>query len=584
MNMTLSILDWLVIVAYFLLSMGIIWYYRNKGKDSLEDYFVGGRNMPWYLAGLSMVATTFAADTPLAVTELVVKDGISGNWLWWNMLIGGMLTAFFFAKLWRRAGVVTEPELIELRYHGKPAAFLRGFKAVYLGLFMNVLVIGWVNLAMLGLLQVFFGLSYFDALMYVGIIMLFTAIYSSISGLWGIAATDAAQFTIAMAGCIILAIIVLNQPEIGGLVGLQEKLPSSALRFFPQFGGADGSGTLSITIGAFAAFAGVQWWASWYPGAEPGGGGYIVQRMLSARSENDAFKATLFFQVAHFCLRPWPWIIVALCCTILYPQILEPRLGYVYAMRDFLPSGLRGLLLVAFFAAYMSTISTQLNWGASYLVNDFYKRFFIKSKENEDRNMVAAGRIFTLVIMLIALYATTLMTSIAGVWKFLIECGAGLGLVLILRWYWWRINVWSEIVATVSPFIFYFLFRHLASNGYFPAWFEAQNITYFLTVGCTTTAWIVATYLTPPEPDAHLAAFYKQVKPGGFWKDFKTDDNNKPLIWTVFSWLLAVVFTYSCLFLSGKILFGETNEIIIYGLTAGVSLLLLQSCMKRSSV
>lgn len=578
--MILTLSDWVVIAAYFLLSMAIVWYYRNKAAGGVESYFVGGRNMPWFLAGISMVATTFAADTPLAVTELVAKSGISGNWLWWNMLIGGMLTTFFFARLWRRSGVSTEPELIELRYHGKPAAFLRGFKAIYLGLFMNVLVIGWVNLAMIGLLKVFFNLNDLDALFYVGIIMLFTAIYSGISGLWGIAATDTVQFIIAMAGCIILAFLVINQPEIGGLQGLQSHLPESAFRFFPQFGEDGTSGVLHISIGAFAAFAGVQWWASWYPGAEPGGGGYIVQRMLSTKDEKSAFKATLLFQLAHYCLRPWPWIIVGLCSLVLYPDLADSKLGYVYAMRDFLPSGLRGLLLVAFFAAYMSTISTQLNWGASYVVNDVYLRFFNLSDKNKDKQAVWTGRFTTLAIMGAGLFATTQMTSIEGVWNFLIECGAGLGLVLIVRWYWWRVNVWSEIAATLSPFLFYFLTRWASSQGYFPESFEINKVPYFITVALTTIAWLVVTYLTPAEPKEHLDVFYNQVKPGGFWGN-RPNERNSELKWLFASWFLAIALAYSLLFFTGNLLFGSLTNQLSCLAVAALSGLLLQSCIKR---
>jgi Na+/proline symporter len=536
--------------------------------------------MPWYLAGLSMVATTFAADTPLAVTELVAKNGISGNWLWWNMLIGGMLTTFFFARLWRRSGVSTEPELIELRYHGKPAAFLRGFKAIYLGLFMNVLVIGWVNLAMIGLLKVFFNLTDADALFYVGIIMLFTAIYSGISGLWGIAATDTVQFIIAMAGCIILAFLVINQPEIGGLQGLQSHLPESAFRFLPSFGEGGTSGVLHISIGAFAAFAGVQWWASWYPGAEPGGGGYIVQRMLSTKDEKSAFKATLLFQLAHYCLRPWPWIIVGLCSLVLYPDLADSKLGYVYAMRDFLPSGLRGLLLVAFFAAYMSTISTQLNWGASYMVNDVYLRFFKSQENTKNEQAVWTGRFTTLAIMGAGLFATTQMTSIEGVWNFLIECGAGLGLVLIIRWYWWRVNVWSEIAATLSPFLFYFLTRWASSQGYFPESFEVNKVPYFITVALTTITWLVVTYLTPAEPKEHLDAFYNQVKPDGFW-GYRAHERNSVLKWLLASWFLAIALAYSLLFFTGNLLFGSLSDQISCLAVALLSGLLLQSCIKR---
>ncbi len=456
--MNLAIIDWVIIGLYFFVALIIGLRYRGIGSRSLTDYFLGGRKMPWFVAGVSMVATTFAADTPLAVTELVAQNGISGNWLWWNMLLGGMLTTFFFARLWRRSGVLTEVELIELRYSGIQAAFLRGFKSVYLGLFMNVLIMGWVNLALMSILKVLFDIPDDQLLFYALGAMAITAVYSSISGLWGVAVTDVVQFVIAMTGCIILAIIVINSPEIGGISGLKSNLPPWALNFFPSisdFTPGDAATGLTITAGTFLAFIGFQWWASWYPGAEPGGGGYVAQRMMSTKNERDSVYATLLFQIAHYCLRPWPWILVGLASLVLYPELgaNEKRLGFVMAMKDFLPAGLMGLLLVAFLAAYMSTISTQLNWGASYLVNDFYLRFFEPGASQ--KKLIKVSRIVTFLLMIIAVFATSQMNSISGVWQFIIECGAGLGLVLILRWYWWRINAWSEITATIAPFIGY---------------------------------------------------------------------------------------------------------------------------------
>lgn len=568
--MLLSASDLLIIAVYLVIALLISFYFKKKGSKSLSDFFTGGRTMPWYIAGVSMVATTFAADTPLAVTELVARNGISGNWLWWNMLIGGMLTTFFFARLWRRAGVNTELELIELRYGGKPAALLRGFKAVYLGLFMNCLIIGWVNLALIDILKVFFGVPAADVYWYVAAAMLFTAFYSSLSGIWGVAVTDALQFIIAMIGCIVLAFLVLNSEQVGGMSGLVAQLPDWSLSFFPQIGEASASqGALSITIGAFFAFLGVQWWASWYPGAEPGGGGYVVQRMLSTRSERDSILATLFFQVAHYALRPWPWIIVALCSLVLYPELTggDQKLGYVYAMRDYLPNGLRGLLLVAFLAAYMSTISTQLNWGASYLMNDFYVRFFKKSdndSSNKQNNLVNVSRSIMFLLMAIGLLATTRMTSISGVWEFIIECGAGLGLVLILRWFWWRINAWSEIVATIAPFIGYAI-GHFYLEKLFGQGFIDNKGPFLFTVLFTTLSWLIVTMLTRPEKDVVLQNFYQRIQPAGNWKQFSQGTASKmQVFYLLISWFLAVLFTYSCLFFIGKLIFMQWNQAIAW--------------------
>lgn len=579
----LATLDWIIIIAFIALSLAISLYYRSQAGKSLSDFFLGGRNLPWYIAGISMVATTFAADTPLAVTELVVKNGISGNWIWWNALAGGMLTVFFFARLWRRAEVLTEVELIELRYSGTPAAILRGFKAVYLGLFMNVLIIGWVNLAMISILQVFFGLSDAEAFWYTGAALLIAAIYSSLSGLKGVAITDVVQFVIAMFGTVILAVLVVGSDKIGGITGLKEQLLEKspwALDFFPSIsnGGKNTGETLAISIGAFLAFSTMQWWASWYPGAEPGGGGYVAQRMMSAKDEKNSIYATLFFQVAHYCLRPWPWILVGLCTIILYPDLVDPKEGYVMAMKDFLPVGFKGLLLVAFLAAYMSTISTQLNWGASYLVNDLYKRFLVP--EASQSILVNISRLTTILLGAIGLGLTTYMNSISGVWEFIIECGAGLGLVLILRWYWWRINAWSEITATLAPFAAY-AFSHFVLEWKHPD-------SFFLTVGFTTVAWLLVTYLTEPTSKETLINFYKKVRPDGVWGPVKRvaglPKEPSQLFGLVVCWISALVFTYSILFLSGKVIFQEWTEASYWLLSALISLLILLAAVRRTRI
>ncbi|MGB3619454.1 MAG: sodium:solute symporter family protein, partial [Catalinimonas sp.] len=510
--MTLSTLDLAIIVGFFVLSLviGLI-FTRRAGRD-LNSFFLGGRNLPWWVAGTSMVATTFAADTPLAVTELVAQGGVAGNWLWWNALFGGMLTVFFFARLWRRANILTDVEFVELRYAGRAAALLRGFKAIYLGVFMNALIIGWVNVALMTLLEVFFDIPAAEQIWYVAGAMVLVVAYAGLSGLMGVAVTDMIQFAIAIGGCIVLAVLVVGSPEVGGIEGLKAQLPPGTLSFFPKVGTSAGevATTLTLSVGSFLAYVGVQWWASWYPGAEPGGGGYVAQRMMSTKNERHALLATFFFQIAHYCLRPWPWILVALAALVLYPDLpdADRRFGFVMAMRDFLPSGLRGLLLVAFFAAYMSTISTQLNWGASYAVNDFYRRFV--RPDASDKQLVAASRVATGLLMLVALIVTTQIGSIAGVWRFLVEAGAGLGLVLILRWYWWRVNAWSEITASLAPLGGYAL-AHYAFGWVFPD-------SFFFTVSFTTVAWLAVTFGTSPTDAGHLDAFYRRVRPEGYWQ------------------------------------------------------------------
>lgn len=565
----LSLADYLIIAGYFLISILIALYYSKRAGKSSEEFFLSGRNLPWYLAGLSMVATTFAADTPLAVTELVAKNGISGNWVWWNFALGGVLTVFFFAKLWRRSGIMTEVEFIELRYSGKPAKFLRGFRAVYLGLFMNVIIIGWVNNAMVTVLQEIFQIDASRILFYVFMCMALVAVYSAISGLWGVVVTDAFQFILAMGGSIILAVIIVNAPEVGGLSGLQEKLPPHVFEFFPRVGETPGgvSGVFAMTVAAFLAYIGVQWWSSWYPGSEPGGGGYIAQRMLSAKDEKHSLWATLFFQTAHYAIRPWPWILVALSALVLYPELGadEKKLGYVKAINEFLPSGLKGLMIAAFFAAYMSTVATQLNWGTSYLVNDLYKRFLKKS--GDEKHYVFISRVFTLLLMVVSAVVTTFITRISGAWEFIIECGAGLGLVLILRWYWWRINAWSEIAAVVTPFVLLPFVK--MSDISFP------ESLYFLSGG-TTIAWLVVTFLTKPTDELTLKNFFLRIKPGGtLWKPVfnKLSDaerqhfNTEKLRYNFIGWISGVVLVYSFLFGTGGVLFGFTNLIIICSVT-----------------
>lgn len=526
----------------------------RRGGQNAESFFLGGRNLPWWLAGTSMVATTFAADTPLLVTELVVKQGISGNWIWWNGLIGGMLTVFFFAPLWRRAGVQTDVELLELRYGGKLASYLRGFRAVYLGLFLNAVVMAWVNLALASLLEVFFGVTGTALWLCLAGAMLFVLLYSGLSGLLGVVFTDFLQFWLALAGCIALAYFVLDTEVVGGFSGLKERLPAETLSFFPKIGETSTgelSGMLQISFWTFLSYIGVQWWASWYPGAEPGGGGYVAQRMMAAKNEKHAVGATLFFQVAHYALRPWPWILVALAVLLLYPDLPEgkERLGYAYAMRDFLPSGWRGLLLVAFLAAYMSTISTQLNWGASYLVNDLYRRYF--RPEASEKQLVQVARIASVFMAAFSLFVTSQLSSLQAALEFLIACGAGLGGVLILRWYWWRVSAWSEFIATLAPFLYY-------SLAVFVFELESPFILFF-TASLTTITWLVATLLLPPESETTLHHFFEKVQPvGPGWKRFGEVKTKASLSKRLLSWTLGIVVCYGVLFGLGELMLGDS--------------------------
>lgn len=575
-------IDWVLVGMYFVASAGIGLYYTKRAGSNLHEFFLSGRNLPWWLAGTSMVATTFAADTPLAVTELVATNGIAGNWLWWNFVFGGMLTVFFFARLWRRAGIMTDVEFVELRYSGNPAAFLRGFRSIYLGIFMNCIIMGWVNLAMAAILEGMFGIPREHVIWYVGAALVVTAVYSALSGLWGVAVTDAFQFILAMTGTIVLAFVVLGLPEVGGISGLKEKLPEWSLKFTPVVGGGSSieevGGTLALSISAFLAFIGVQWWASWYPGAEPGGGGYIAQRMMSAKDEKHSLFATLWFTVAHYCVRPWPWIIVGLATLVLYPDLgpADKKLGYVYAMRDYLPAGLKGMLVASFFAAYMSTIATQLNWGTSYIINDFYKRFF--TPRAEEKQLVFISRVTTLIVMVFSIILTLLLDTISGAWAFIIEASAGLGLVLILRWFWWRINAWSEIAAMVAPLLIYGYIK-FSTSIQFPE-------SLFYIVSLTTVVWLVVTFLTKPTDRRTLQNFYRRVHPGGVgWKeiavtlpDVQGDSGYGGLL---MNWFAGVVLVYATLFGIGKLIFGEIGSALLFFLVAGLATLIIYRDLSR---
>ena len=562
--MTLTLLDWAIILGYFVLSAGIGLYFTRRGGSNLTEYFVSGRSVPWWLAGVSMVATTFAADTPLVVTGFVATRGVAGNWVWWSFVMSGMLTVFFFARLWHRAKVLTDVELAEVRYSGKPAAILRGFRALYLALPINLIILGWVNAAMIKILSISLGVSPYVA---VGICFVITLAYSVAAGLWAVLWTDFIQFGLAMTAVIVLAVYSVD--AVGGMDALKTKAAAyfgseqAALSVLPVR--IENGAILDyawMPILALAVFLFVQWWAAWYPGAEPGGGGYVAQRIFSARSERDGVLATLFFQVAHYALRPWPWIVTALATVILYPELgpAEKENGYVKAFVDLLPSGWRGLMLVGFAAAYMSTIATQLNWGASYLVNDFYRRFM--RKDASDKHYVNMSRAATIVLFLASILVTWQIQTVGRAWTFLLAIGAGTGLVLILRWYWWRINAWSEISAMIASFAvsltaMQFVPRSFVGTANADAW------VMLVTVAVSTVVWLAVTFLTRPEPDSVLDAFYRRVRPGGpGWRTVsarlgfgREQIPGGALAWA--NWLAGVVAVYATLFGIGKVVFGE---------------------------
>jgi Na+/proline symporter len=563
--MSFSALDWAVVALYFVLTTAIGFYFTKRGGESLNEYFISGRNVPWWLAGVSMVATTFAADTPLAVTGMVATKGVAGNWLWWNAVMSGILTVFFFARLWRRAGVMTDVELAELRYGGRPAAVLRGFRAVYLALPINLIIMGWVTMAMVKILTISLGISPWLA---VGVCFVITAAYSVAAGMWAVLWTDFFQFILMMTAVIVLA--VYSVEAVGGMAALKQGVAAhfgsetAALSVLPVRAGASGLEAYAwmplLTLGVFLS---VQWWAAWYPGAEPGGGGYIAQRIFSARTERDGVLATLFFQVAHYAIRPWPWIVTALATVVLYPDLANKEEGYVRAFVDLLPTPWRGVMLAGFAAAYMSTIATQLNWGASYLVNDVYRRFMKPSAT--ERHYVAVSRVATVLLFLGSLLVTSQLQTVEGAWKFLIALGAGTGLVLILRWYWWRINAWSEISAMVASFATSLVALNTIP-GRFPAGDpRADSWVLLVTVAVSTVVWLAVTFLTAPESEATLEGFYRRVRPGGpGWVRVSTRAGfgREPipggaLAWS--NWVAGVVAVYASLFGIGKVVFGYTG-------------------------
>jgi Na+/proline symporter len=562
--MQLSAVDWLVVALYFALNIAIGFYYKARAGKSVEEFFLSGRDVPWWLAGTSMVATTFAADTPLAVTGMVARYGVAGNWLWWNFVASGMLTVFFYARLWRRSGVTTDIEFSEIRYAGKPAAFLRGFRALYFGLPINCIVLGWVNLAMVKILMMILDVDKATALGIVIGLIAVTSFISTLSGLWGVLVTDVVQFFIKMAMVIVLAYCAVE--AVGGMDQMLLKL--AALDRAKGIAPGGTGGVLSFVpdlnspwmpMITFLVYISLNWWAVWYPGSEPGGGGYVAQRMMCAKDERHSLLATLWFNIAHYALRPWPWILVGLASIILYPDLADKESGYVKVMVDHLPPSLRGLMVAGFAAAYMSTIATQLNWGASYIVNDFYRRFV--RPEATQPQLVRVSQLVTVLLTVVSAVVTFYMESISGAWKLLIVTGAGTGGVLLLRWYWWRINAWSEVAAMSVAFV--------VSVALQLIWgLDSDNPEQFaylmmITVGLTTAAWLAATFLTAPESQETLVAFYRRTRPSraGWGPVARLAPDVKPAadgLDNLLCWLCGCVMIYGSLFGIGKIVLRET--------------------------
>jgi|TARA_B110000438_G_scaffold25953_1_gene24561 SSS family solute:Na+ symporter len=587
---TLHYIDWAIIFSYIAFSLGVGLYFSKKAASSTEEYFLSGRTLPWWVVGTSMVATTFAADTPLAITEFVRGPGIWQNWFWWNLLMGSLLGVFLFSRLWRRAEVLTDNELLEIRYSGKPAAFLRAFKAGYFAILYNFIVMGWVINAMASVVSVMLNMDKWTA---VWICVIIALVYAILSGFWGVVVTDLVQFCIAMFGSIALAIIALNY--VGGMDSLLLKLSGmvgdgavheNTLKFIPPIPN-ESITTLTFwesPFSKFLIFTSVMWWS--HHGTD--GGGYIIQRMSSAKNERHALLATLWFNLAHYALRVWPWVIVAVVSIVMFPIIpasyseLGVKAGYPLVMNTLLGPGMKGILIVSFLAAFMSTIDTHLNWGASYLINDIYKRFY-KPNESET-HYVIVSKIFTGILMVMAAFTAMKMQSISKAWEFIFSMGAGIGLVLILRWFWWRINAWSEIVALATSMIVTISLEILAAiqtislgNEYIlfgtaPTIFGIPLQVHhklMIIVPIAIIAWVTATFITEPEPEIKLTEFYKRVQPGGWWEPVTQNFKHslQPVSEGFFIlWISGILMIYGFTFGIGNLIFNNySNAVFLLG-------------------
>jgi solute:Na+ symporter, SSS family len=569
----ITLLDWVVIVFTLLICFGPALFFGKRAGKSTAEFFASGRSVPWWLAGLSMVATTFSSDTPNLVTDIVRRQGVAGNWVWWAFVLTGVATVFFYARLWRRSGVMTDLEFYEIRYSGKAASVVRGFRSVYLGLFFNCMIMATVNLAACKIANILFGLPRWETLLIVGTL---NVVFATHSGLWGVLVIDMVQFFIKMTAVIAAAYFALQLPQVGGLSGLMDKLGNAHgpnginyLNMLPDF-----SNNWDIAVAIFIMPIAVQWWAVWYPGAEPGGGSYIAQRMLASKSERDSLGAVLFFNVAHYVLRPWPWILTALASIIVYPQLsdiqaafpnLDPNLlGHDIAfpaMLKFLPIGFAGLMVGGLIAANSSTILTHLNWGASYLVHDFYRRFLKKSES--EAHYVAAGRVVTIILFFASSGAVYLLDSAKDAFDVILQVGAGTGLLYLVRWFWWRVNAWSEVVAMVSSFLISVLFLILKKEGIV----FSTHVALLLTIATTTVCWVLTAFFGPETDREVLIAFYKKARPfGPGWKMIRQEagmandistaaGDNIPL--ALLGWVAGCSVVWSALFTVGNFLYGR---------------------------
>ncbi len=564
--MRLNAFDWAIVLLSIVGSfLPALWMARRAGSSTAE-FFTSGRSAPWWLIGVSMVATTFSTDTPNLVTNLVREGGISANWTWWAFLLTGMTTVFFYARLWRRLGVLTDLEFYEMRYSGPPARWVRGFRAIYLGLFFNMVIMASVNLAAAKIANVLLGWPMGQTLVVCSVL---NVAFAATSGLWGVLVTDFIQFGIAMTGSFAAAVYALRRPEVGGLDGLISKIDPSTLQMVPDLGNWD------VALPLFVVPLAVQWWSTWYPGSEPGGGSYIAQRMLAARTERDALAGSLLFNVAHYALRPWPWVIVALSSMLVFPTVadiaralphVDPSLlghDMAYsAMLTFLPPGMLGLMVAGLLAAYVSTMSTHLNWGTSYLVHDFYRRF-VRQDETE-RHYVFVGRMATGLLMVLAALFTLILESARDNFNLLLSVGAGTGLLYLLRWFWWRINAWSEIAAMASSFVL--------AGGFFIAERRGAaipaHVSLLITIAVTTAVWLGTAYLTAPTDPATLRQFYMRARPAGpGWRRVRAEcpDTDSPdtLSSSFVCWLGGMALVYGALFGSGHLLFGHTTQGVV---------------------
>lgn len=574
--MNLSALDWAGVVGYLAITLALGLYFRRRSSGSTEDYFISGRQVSWWLAGTSMVATTFAADTPLVVTGFVYSQGIAGNWLWWSLLPSGMMTVFFFARLWRRSGLITDAEFSEMRYSGKPAAFLRGFRAIYFGMLMTCIILGWVTKAMTTIIVVTLGVSNAAALaICLVFLMPFTGLYVTLGGLWGVLWTDLFQFVLKMA--IVITIAWYAVRDVGGISVLLAKIAAMRVAhpgagdptaFFPDFSRPISTEALWLLPAlTFIMNLGLQWWAVWYPGAEPGGGSYIAQRIFSARDERNGVLSVLWFNIAHYAMRPWPWIIAALAVIVLYPGLQHPEAGYMYLVTEHTPHAWRGIIIAGFMAAFMSTVATYINWGASYLVNDFYRRF-LRPRRTE-HHYVNASRVATILLVLVSVWVSAQLMSIGGAWEFVMEIGAGTGAVYLLRWYWWRVNAWSEISALVTALVAALALRwewlwRTVSGGAHNAPFTGTEPVLFAktaltTTGVTTIVWVLVTLMTRPESDELLLNFYRKVRPdargwGRIARRVPEVPATRDLGRNTIDWLLGCSMVYFILFGTGKLI------------------------------